>query len=89
MILSLFCFSMCEIFGSTEVKTAFQLLLIKLFEAGVLDHKKIGYIDPKPYKKGAKKEKKKREGNDYITGDLFGSLKNRFVNIFDEGDVEM
>ena len=30
-----------------------SLLLIKLFEAGVLDHKKIGYIDPKPYKKGA------------------------------------
>jgi len=40
-------------------------------------------------KKSAKKEKKKREGSDYITGDLFGSLKNRFVNIFDERDVEM
>ena len=32
MSLSLFCFSKCEIFGSTEVKTAFQLLLIKLFD---------------------------------------------------------
>jgi len=42
-----------------------------------------------PRKAAPKKDKHKREKMDYITGDLFGSLKKSIAGIFDERDVEM
>ncbi|MBI9064418.1 MAG: cell division protein FtsA [Marinilabiliaceae bacterium] len=42
-----------------------------------------------PRKPAPKKDKHKREKMDYITGDLFGSLKKSIAGIFDERDVEM
>lgn len=57
-----------------------------------------GDVEPQPQvlekpvesrKATARKEKAKKEKMDYITGDLFGSLKKSIAGIFDERDVEM
>ncbi len=36
-----------------------------------------------------RKEKKKKDRTDHVSGDLFGNLKKTFAGIFDEKDVEM
>jgi cell division protein FtsA len=45
--------------------------------------------EPTASKAKAKKERVRKERAEYITGDLFGSLKKSIAGIFDEKDVEM